>query len=38
MNEVIQKIPARIKNMAIGGHVAGADDIIDDELEMLLTV
>lgn len=34
MSEVIQTIPARLKNMAIGGHVAGADDIIDDELGM----
>lgn len=32
--EVIQTIPARVKNMAIGGHVAGADDIIDDDLGM----
>lgn len=32
--EVIQNIPARLKNMAIGGHVAGADDIMDDDLGM----
>lgn len=34
MNEVTQTIPARLKNMAIGGHVAGADDIMDDDLGM----
>ncbi len=32
MEEIKQAIPARLKNMAVGGHVAGADDIIDDEL------
>ncbi len=32
MTEIIQPIPARIKNVAIGGHVAGAEDIIDDNL------
>lgn len=32
MTEVISPIPARIKNMAIGGHVAGADDIYDEVL------
>lgn len=34
MSEVTQTIPARLKNMAIGGHVAGADDIMDDDLGM----
>lgn len=32
MTEIIQPIPARIKNVAIGGHVAGTEDIIDDNL------
>ena len=32
MTEIKQSIPARLKNMAVGGHVAGADDIIDDAL------
>ena len=32
MTEIIQPIPARIKNVAVGGHVAGAEDIIDDNL------
>lgn len=32
MTEIIQPIPARIKNVAIGGHVAGTEDIIDDTL------
>jgi hypothetical protein len=32
MTEIKQSIPARLKNMAVGGHVAGADDIIDDVL------
>lgn len=32
MVEKIQNIPARLKNMAKGGHVAGAADIIDDDL------
>ena len=32
MTEVVQPIPARLKNVAVGGHVAGADDIIDDAL------
>lgn len=30
MTEKIQSIPARIKNIAKGGHVAGTEDIIDD--------
>lgn len=34
MNEVTQTIPARLRNMAIGGHVAGTVDIIDDDLGM----
>lgn len=33
MTEQINKIPARLKNMAKNGHVAGADDIIDDVLD-----
>lgn len=32
MTEKISYIPSRIKNAAVGGHVAGADDIIDDDL------
>lgn len=32
MTEIIQPIPARIKNVAINGHVAGTEDIIDDTL------
>lgn len=32
MTEVKTFIPARLKNAAVNGHVAGADDIIDDEL------
>lgn len=32
MTEKINPIPARLKNVAVGGHVAGASDIIDDEL------
>lgn len=32
MTEKIQPIPHRIKNMAVGGHVAGAEDILDDSL------
>lgn len=35
MEEIKQAIPARLKNAAIGGHVAGADDIYDDD--MMLT-
>ena len=31
-NEIIEYIPARIKNAANGGHVTGAEDIIDDAL------
>lgn len=30
MTEIISKIPARIKNAAVGGHVCGTEDIIDD--------
>lgn len=30
MTEKYQPIPHRLKNMAVGGHVAGAVDIIDD--------
>lgn len=30
MTEKIQSIPARMKNIAKGGHVAGTEDIIDD--------
>ena len=32
MSEIIIPIPARLKNVAKGGHVAGAEDIIDDAL------
>ena len=32
MAEKIQSIPARLKNIAKGGHVAGTEDIIDDNL------
>ena len=31
-NEFTSPIPARLKNVAKGGHVAGAKDIIDDVL------
>ena len=34
MTEKISYIPSRIKNAAVGGYVAGADDIIDDELQL----
>ena len=34
MNEQIQTIPARLKNVSKGGHVAGTTDIIDDDLGM----
>lgn len=30
MSESINYIPNRIKNAAVGGHVCGADDVIDD--------
>lgn len=30
MTEITNFIPARLKNAAVGGHVAGADDIIDE--------
>lgn len=30
MTEIVQSIPARLKNVAVNGHVAGADDIMDD--------
>jgi hypothetical protein len=29
MTEKISYIPSRIKNVAVGGHVAGAGDIMD---------
>ena len=32
MTEKYQPIPHRLKNMAVGGHVAGAVDILDDNL------
>ena len=32
MSEHINLIPSRIKNAAVGGHVAGTEDIIDDTL------
>lgn len=32
MTEQISYIPARLKNAAVNGHVAGAEDIIDDVL------
>ena len=32
MTEKYQPIPHRLKNMAVGGHVAGAVDIVDDNL------
>ncbi len=31
MAEKIQPIPARLRNVAVGGHVAGTSDIADDE-------
>lgn len=31
-NEFTNPIPTRLKNVAKGGHVAGAKDIIDDAL------
>ena len=31
-NEIVIPIPARLKNVAKGGHVAGAQDIVDDAL------
>lgn len=34
MTEKYSAIPRRIKNVTIGGHVAGAEDIIDDELQL----
>ena len=34
MTEIIQSIPARLRNVAVGGHVAGADQIIDDSWNM----
>lgn len=30
MSEVVQLIPSRIKNAAVGGHIAGVEDIYDD--------
>jgi hypothetical protein len=32
MNEIKVPIPARLKNIAVGGHVTGTEDIIDDNL------
>lgn len=32
MTEVINAIPARLKNIAVDGHVCGTNDIIDDDL------
>lgn len=32
MSEVVQLIPSRIKNAAVGGYLTGAVDIIDDSL------
>ena len=32
MTEIVQSIPARLKNAAVGGHVAGAADILDDSM------
>lgn len=32
MSEFTIPIPARLKNVAINGHVAGTEDIIDDAL------
>ena len=32
MTEKYQPIPHRLKNMAVGGHVAGAIDVLDDNL------
>lgn len=34
MTEKYTAIPRRIKNVTVGGHVAGAEDIIDDELQL----
>jgi hypothetical protein len=34
MTEKIQYIPARLKNASVNGHVAGADDIMDDDLQL----
>jgi len=36
-NEVKTPIPARLYNAAVGGHVAGADDIIDDKTGMVVS-
>lgn len=33
MAEITQPIPARLKNVAVGGHVAGVEDIYDDNKE-----
>ena len=30
MTEIVQPIPARLKNISINGHVAGTEDIVDD--------
>ena len=32
-NEHIINVPGRIRNSAVDGHVAGAEDIFDDTLE-----
>lgn len=34
MSEFTIPIPARLKNMAVNGHVAGTEDIIDDSLQL----
>ena len=36
MSEHISPIPSRIYNAAVGGHVAGADQIIDDKTGLTL--
>ena len=36
MSEYMSPIPSRIYNAAVGGHVAGADQIIDDETGLTL--
>jgi hypothetical protein len=32
MNEAVTNIPARLVNIAVGGYVAGADMIVDDNI------
>lgn len=34
MTEIISPIPSRLRNVVVGGHVAGADQIIDDAWNM----